>query len=91
MNDLIKIFKLTNLKQKKTLFFLFLLSLVVVVAEAVSLTMILPLITILINPSYIQNINSEKGTILDKILEQLLLVSEQFGDQDILMFVSYLL
>ena len=87
MNDLIKIFRLTNLKQKKTLFFLFLLSLIVVVAEAVSLTMILPLITILINPSYIQNINTEKGTILDKILEQLLLVSKQFGDQDILMFV----
>ena len=90
MNDVIKIFKLIDFKQKKYLFFLFLLSLLVVVAEAISLTMILPLITILINPNYIENIDTEKGSLLNILFEKLLTISNQFGTNDILTVVMLL-
>ena len=87
MNDIIKIFKLIDSKQKRYLFFLFLLSILVVVAEAISLTMILPLITILINPNYIKNIDIEKGSFVDNLFEQFLTISNQFGKNDILTVV----
>ena len=87
MKDIIKILKLLDSGQKKFLFFLFLVSILVVIAEAISLTMILPLISILINPDYFKTIVTDKESILDVLLEKILMISNQYDKGEILTIV----